>query len=149
MPTRILATKLYVPRPPPNVVLRPHLNERLNEGLHRKLTVVSAPAGFGKTTLVSEWLAGCECPAAWLSLDESDNNPTRFLTYFVTALQTISPTIGEDALGVLQSPQPPPIESILTALLNEISTISDNFVLVLDDYHVIDAKPIDKILTFL
>ena len=149
MSTPILATKLYIPPPRPKVVLRPRLIERLNEGLHRKLTLISAPAGFGKTTLVSEWVAGCERPVAWLSLDEGDNDPTRFLTYLVAALQTIAPNIGEGVLGVLQSPQPPPTESILTALLNEITTIPDNFVLVLDDYHVIDAKPVDHALTFL
>ena len=88
-------------------------------------------------------------PVAWLSLDEGDNDPTRFLTYLVAALQTIAPTIGEGMLGVLQSPQPPPTESMLTALLNEISAIPGNFVLVLDDYHVIDAKPVDDALTFL
>ena len=86
---------------------------------------------------------------AWLSLDEGDNDPARFLTYLVAALQTIAPTIGEGVLGVLQSPQPPPTEAILTALLNEITTIPDHFVLVLDDYHVIDAKPVDEALTFL
>jgi LuxR family maltose regulon positive regulatory protein len=149
MPTPILATKLYIPRPRPNVVSRPRLLERLNEGLHRKLTLISAPAGFGKTTLVSEWLAGCERPAAWLSLDEGENDPTRFLTYLVAALQTIAATIGEGVLGVLQSSQPPPTEAMLTALLNDITTISDHFVLVLDDYHVIDAKPVDHALTYL
>ena len=149
MSTPILATKLYIPPPRPKVVLRPRLIERLNEGLHRKLTLISAPAGFGKTTLVSEWVAGCERPVAWLSLDEGDNDPTRFLTYLVAALQTIAPNIGAGVLGVLQSPQPPPIESILTALLNEITTVPDNFILVLDDYHVIDAKPVDHALTFL
>ncbi len=87
--------------------------------------------------------------AAWLSLDEGDNDPARFLTYLVAALQTIAPNIGAGVLGVLQAPQPPPIESILTALLNEITTIPDNFVLVLDDYHVIDSKPVDQALTFL
>ncbi len=86
---------------------------------------------------------------AWLSLDEGDSDPARFLTYLVAALRTIAPNIGEGVLGVLQSPQPPPIESILTALLNEITTIPDHFVLVLDDYHVLDAKPIDHALTFL
>jgi LuxR family maltose regulon positive regulatory protein len=145
----ILATRLYIPPPQPKVVLRPRLIERLNEGLHRKLTLISAPAGFGKTTLVGEWVASCERPAAWLSLDEGDNDPTRFLAYLVAALQTIAPNIGEGVLGALQSPQPPPTESILTALLNEITTIPDNFVLVLDDYHVIDAKPVDDALTFL
>ena len=106
----ILATKLYFPPPRPKVVLRPRLIERLNEGLHRKLTLISAPAGFGKTTLVSEWVADCERPTAWLSLDEGDNDPTRFLTYLVAALQTIAPTIGEGVLAALQSPQPPPTE---------------------------------------
>src|SRR4249919_1506218 len=149
MPTPILATKLYIPRLRPNVVSRPRLLERLNEGLHRKLTLISAPAGFGKTTLVSAWVEGIERPVAWLSLDEGENDPTRFLTYLVAALQTIAPNIGEGVLGVLQSPQPPPTESILTALLNEITTIPDNFVLVLDDYHVLDAKPVDHALTYL
>ena len=90
-----------------------------------------------------------ERPVAWLSLDEGDNDPTRFLTYLVAALQTIAANIGEGVLAVLQSPQPPPIESILTALLNEITTIPDHFILVLDDYHVIDSKPVDEALTFL
>jgi len=149
MPTPILATKLYIPRLRPNVVSRPRLIERLNEGLHRKLTLISAPAGFGKTTLVSEWLAGCERPAAWLSLDEGENDPTRFLMYLVAALQTLAATIGEGVLGVLQSPQPQPPEAMLTALLNDITTIPDNFILILDDYHVLDAKPVDHALTFL
>jgi LuxR family maltose regulon positive regulatory protein len=149
MPTPILATKLYIPRPRPHVVIRPRLIERLNEGLHRKLILISAPAGFGETTLVSEWVEGIERPPAWLSLDEGDNDPARFLTYLVAALQTIAPKIGEGVLGVLQSPQPPPTESILTALLNDITTIPDHFVLVLDDYHVLDAKPVDHALTFL
>jgi LuxR family transcriptional regulator, maltose regulon positive regulatory protein len=151
----ILATKLYVPPPRPKVVLRPKLIERLNEGLRqnqgfgRKLTLISAPAGFGKTTLVSEWVAGCKRPVAWLSLDKGDNDPACFLTYFVAALQRVAPNIGKVVMGALQSPQPPPIESILTTLLNEITTIPDNFVLVLDDYHVLDAKLIDNALTFL
>ena len=151
MSAPILATKLYIPPPRPKVVLRPRLIERLNEGLSsgHKLTLISAPAGFGKTTLVSEWVAGCERPVAWLSLDEGDNDPTRFLTYLVAALQTITANIGEGVLAVLQSPQPPSTESILTALLNEITTIPDNFILVLDDYHVIDSKPVDYALTFL
>src|SRR5437667_593691 len=149
MPTSILATKLYLPRLRPNVVSRPRLIERLNEGLHRKLTLIAAPAGFGKTTLVSQWLAGGSRPTAWLSLDEGENDLTRFLTYLVAAFQTIAPTIGEGVLGMLQSSQPPPPEAILTALLNEITTLPDHFVLVLDDYHVIDAKPVDQALTYL
>jgi LuxR family maltose regulon positive regulatory protein len=124
------------------------LIERLNEGLHCKLTLISAPAGFGKTTLVSEWVAGCKQPVAWLSLDEGDNDPARFLTYFVAALQTLPPKtggakLGEGLLAALQSLQPSSIESILTTLLNEITSIPDHFVLVLDDYHRIDSEPID------
>jgi LuxR family transcriptional regulator, maltose regulon positive regulatory protein len=153
MSTPILATKLFLPPPRPRVVPRPRLVERLNEGLHGKLTLVSAPAGFGKTTLVSEWLAGCERPAAWLSLDEGDSDPTRFLTYFVVALQSMVANIGEGVLRALQSPQPQPAqlatESLLTGLLNEIATIPDDFILVLDDYHAVDAAPVDHALTFL
>jgi LuxR family maltose regulon positive regulatory protein len=149
MSTPILATKLYIPPSRPNIVLRPRLIERLNEGMHHKLTLISAPAGFGKTTLVSEWVASCGQPVAWLSLDEGDNAPTSFLAYLVAALQTIAANIGAGVLRMLQSPQPPPIESILTALLNEITTIPDHFILVLDDYHVIDSKPVDEALTFL
>jgi LuxR family maltose regulon positive regulatory protein len=147
--TLILATKLYLPPLRPNVVSRPRLLERLNEGLHRKLTLISAPAGFGKTTLVSEWVAFIERPSAWLSLDAGENDPARFLAYLVAALQTIAPHIGEGVLDVLQSPQPPPTEAILTALLNEITTLPDQFVLVLDDYHVIDTQAVDMALTYL
>src|ERR687894_821876 len=149
MSTPILATKLYVPPPQSRVVLRTRLTERLDEGLHRRLTLISAPAGFGKTTLLSEWLASCERPAVWLSLDEGDNDPTRFLAYLVAALRTVATDIGEGVLGGLQSPQPPPTETILTALLNEINAIPDDFVVVLDDYHLIDARPIDDALAFL
>jgi LuxR family maltose regulon positive regulatory protein len=151
MPVTILATKLYIPPPRAKNVLRPRLIEQLNEGLSagHKLTLVSASAGFGKTTLVSEWVAVCERPVTWLSLDEGDNDPTRFLTYFIAALQTITANIGAGVLSVLQSPQPPSIESILTALLNEIAAIPYHFILVLDDYHTIDSEPIDHALSFL
>ncbi|HZO74569.1 MAG TPA: LuxR C-terminal-related transcriptional regulator [Ktedonobacteraceae bacterium] len=147
--TPILATKLYIPPLRPNVVLRPRLIERLNEGLHRKLILLSAPAGCGKSTLLSEWTLGLGRPVAWLSLDEEDNDPARFLAYLVAALQTIAANIAEGLLGLLQSPQPPPPEAMLTALLNEITTISDHFVLVLDDYHTIDTKPVDQALAYL
>src|ERR1700738_3165541 len=112
MPTPILATKLYVPPLRPEMVNRPRLLAQLNEGLHRKLILISAPAGFGKTTLISEWLAGCARPVAWLSLDDQENDPARFLMYLVAALQTIAATIGEGVLSALQSPQPPPPEAI-------------------------------------
>ncbi len=141
MPTPILATKLYIPAPRSGVVHRPHLIERLNEGMHRKLTLICAPAGFGKTTLVSAWVAGCARPVAWLSLDEGDSDPTRLLTYLISALRSIVPNIGEGVLSQLESPQPPDSAAVLTTLLNEITTaMPGDFVLVLDDYHVIDAK---------
>ena len=107
MPTPILATKLYLPLRSPKAVHRPRLIERMNEGLRqdqgpgRKLTLVSAPAGFGKTTLVSEWVAGCKLPVAWLSLDEGDNDLTGFLVYLIAALQSIRANIGEGALSAL------------------------------------------------
>ncbi len=145
----ILATKLYIPPPRPKVVHRPRLTEHLNEGLDRRLTLVSAPAGFGKTTLVGEWLAGQPRQAAWLSLDRGDSDPIRFLTYLVAALQTIAADIGEGVLVALGSPRPPPTEAILTTLLNEISAVEEDFVLVLDDYHVVDSKPVGDALEFL
>ncbi len=151
MAAPILATKLYVPQPRHQLVSRHHLIERLNQGVHHtpSLTLVSAPAGFGKTTLISEWIASGEQPAAWLSLDAGDSDPSRFLTYLISAIQTIAPNLGSRILVALQSPQLPPIEFILTTLLNEIYTLPDSFILILDDFHVIDAKPIDRALAFL
>ncbi len=149
MATSILTTKLYIPPPPLRVVPRLRLIERLNSGLDHKLTLVSAPAGFGKTTLLSAAVGTCEQPVAWLSLDEADNDPSRFLTHLVAALQTIAPHIGEALLKAIQSSQPPPLEAILTALVNETSRSQDEFVLVLDDYHLIEAKPVCDALVFL
>ena len=160
MPVPILATKLYIPPPRLGVVARLRLIERLNEGLRRKLTLVSAPAGFGKTTLVSEWIAdlaptpsrtgrGEGVRVAWLSLDEGDNDPARFWLHFIAALQKLAENIGAEAVNALQSPQLPPIESILTPLLNELSFIPNDFILVLDDYHAVDFKRIDDALAFL
>jgi LuxR family maltose regulon positive regulatory protein len=151
----LLQTKLYIPPIRPELVSRPRLIERLNAGLHRKLTLVSAPAGFGKTTLVTQWLKSAQCPSAWLSLDESDNDAARFLVYFVAALRTIEPrqesvgSIGKGALSALQSPQPPPVEAVLTSLINDVTALPERIVLVLDDYHVIGAKAVDRALTFL
>jgi LuxR family maltose regulon positive regulatory protein len=151
MAAPILTTKLYVPPPRPKVVLRPHLINHLNEGLAIgcKLTLISAAAGFGKTTLVSEWIAASGRPATWLSLDENDKDVNHFLIYLTSALQKISSNVGLEALELLRSPQPSPIESILTTLLNEINNIPDSFIFVLDDYHVIDDKSVDDALTFL
>src|SRR5437588_3197920 len=149
MSTPVLVTKLFIPRPRPNLVPRPRLIERLNDGLHGSLSLISAPAGFGKTTVVSEWVAGCGRPTAWLSLDDGDNDPARFLLHLVAALQTVAPENGGEAVSALQSSRPPPSEVILTVLLNEIASLPDRFVLVLDDYHVIDTGPVDVALTFL
>jgi LuxR family transcriptional regulator, maltose regulon positive regulatory protein len=156
-PFSILTSKLYIPFPRLKTILRPRLIEKLNEGLlqnrnfERKLTLISAPAGFGKTTLVSEWLANSKQPAAWLSLDEGDNEISCFLTYLVAALQTITKDIGKGVLGAIQSTQTLTAinEALLANLLNEIAAISDPFILVLDDYHMIDSEPIDLALTYL
>jgi LuxR family maltose regulon positive regulatory protein len=141
MLTPVLATKLFIPPPRPNAVLRADLIARLNEGLHRRLTLISAPAGFGKTSLASAWIAGCGRPAAWLSLDDGDNDPARFLAYLVAALQTIAPTVGAEMVALLQSPQPPPIDALLPLLLNQIATLPQPAILVLDDYHVLEVRP--------
>lgn len=145
----IISTKLYIPSLRTISVPRSRLTGLLSKGLYRKLTLVSASAGFGKTTLVSEWLAECKRPAAWLSLDEGDNDPIRFLIYLLAAFRTIVPNMGEGVFATLQSPQPPPLESMLTALLNEITTYPDPIIIVLDDYHVIDSPTIDHALVFL
>ena len=149
VPAPLLHTKLYVPPSRPGIVARPRLTERLNEGTRGQLTLVSAPAGFGKTTLVAEWAPGCGRPVAWLSLDQRDDDPSSFLTYLVAALRTIAPEVGSEALLALQSPHPPPLEAILTTIVNELSTVPDDFVLILDDYHVLDSRPDDEALAFL
>ena len=149
MSSPFLTTKLYIPSVRPGLVSRPRLIERLNAGLQRKLTLISAPAGFGKTTLLSEWVGGSKRPVAWISLDEGDNDMGRFLAYFVAALQTTEAKVGEGVLSAFQTPQPPPIEAVLTALINEIAAIPDSSALVLDDYHVIEAEATHDALTFL
>ena len=149
MLTPILATKLYIPPPRPEVVSRSRLIELLQRGLNRKLTLISAPAGFGKTTLVSKWVASCDRAVTWLSLDEEDNDLQRLLSYLIAALQSISANIGESVLAALQSPQPPSTKSILTTLLNEITALPDPFILVLDDYHLINTTAVDSAVTFL
>jgi LuxR family transcriptional regulator, maltose regulon positive regulatory protein len=124
-------------------VARERLVERLEQGAERKIVIVSAPAGFGTTTLVAEWLAPLladERPAAWLSLEQSDNHAATFWTYLIAALQTFQPEVGAGVIALLESPRPPPIESLSTGLLNELSAGSRDFVLVLDDYHLIDSR---------
>ena len=147
MAAALLKTKFRVPAVRSELVSRPRLITRLNEGLHRRLTLVSAPAGFGKTTLLAEWVhavgARHASPlrVAWVSLDEGDNEPRRFWTYVIAALRTIQPiaaaTAFEAALAALQSPHPPPAEELLTGMINEIAEVPDSCALVLDDYHAI------------
>ncbi len=168
--TPLLSTKLYLPAPRPDLVPRPRLFERLDAGTRGKLTLVSAPAGFGKTTLVSEWASRCAIPVTWLSLDEGDNDQARFLSYFIAALQASKGDIGETALAVLQSPRPPQIEPLLKELINEIVDFADDpptvlqrgsplpsveelsgqdFALVIDDYHVLETQQIHDAVIFL
>jgi len=149
MSTPILNTKLFAPPPRSQLVPRRRLMERLHADYPCKLTLVSAPAGFGKTTLISTWLAEGERPFAWLSLDEGDSDPTRFLTYLIAALQTAAPEVGQTALTALQSPQPPSVELLLTPLLNEIAALPQGITLVLDDYHEVNARAVDELLGFL
>ncbi len=155
MPIALLETKLYVPRSRRGLVLRPRLSERLDRGTASKLVLVSAPAGFGKTTLLTEWLAARpaalagEQLAAWLSLDRSDNDPASFWAYVIAALQTVVSGVGESAVALLDAPKPPPIETVLTALLNDLGAVAREIVLVLDDYHVIDAREVQDGMAFL
>jgi LuxR family maltose regulon positive regulatory protein len=188
MTTPLLATKTYVPPPRPELVLRPRLIERLSEGLRRKLILISAPAGFGKTTLLAEWLstltpapslAGREervspfpgreggqgvrseppsrnlpskelrARAAWLSLDQGDDDPTRFWRYVIATLQTADSALGQAAQTALASPQPPALETLVTALINDIVSLPGPLILVLDDYHHIRSNAIHASLNFL
>ena len=149
MATALLQTKLYVPPLRPKLVPRPRLIGRIGAGMHRKLTLLSAPAGFGKTTLLGECAARCGRPVGWLSLDESDNDPARFLAYLIAALQRIEPGVGKGVLSKVQAPQAPPVASLLEGLINEIAALPVPFVLILDDYHLIEAGPIHEALALL
>ena len=144
----ILATKLFIPSIRPDFVSRPRLVEQLNESLNRKLTLISAPTGFGKTSLLSEWIPKSPHCVTWLSLDIEDNDLPRFWTYFIMSLQGLHPDLGQNALKILHSAMTPSISSVLSSLINDLSAFPDSFVSVLDDYHVIKSKPIDESLTF-
>ena len=161
----LLRTKLYFPSGRPHLVARPRLTARLNEGLTRPLTLLSAPPGFGKTTLLSEWVAQAKLPVAWLVQDANDNDPVRFWSYFIAALQQIDASIGSSSLALLQLPGSTASESILEALVNEIDALAGDrvtapvpgkiagsradFILVLDDYHVIETPAIQQQVSFL
>jgi LuxR family maltose regulon positive regulatory protein len=146
----LLATKLHLPRPRAQLVPRSHLVERLQQGVAGALTLVSAPAGFGKTTLLAQWRASTRAPVAWLSLEPEDNEPTRFLTYLIAALQTLDPHLGAPARALLGPPQHAELETVLTVLANDLMRgPGEDFALVLDDYHVVEAAPIHRALTYL
>ena len=148
----LLETKLFAPRWRAELVSRPRLVGRMDEGNEGALTLISAPAGSGKTTLLAEWLVGSigsKQRVGWFSLGSTDNNPTVFWAYVIRAVQRIRSGVGEQALRMLFTPQSPPIQSILTTLINEISVIEDPFTLILDDYHVITEPAIHEGIGFL
>ncbi|PDV97455.1 LuxR C-terminal-related transcriptional regulator [Candidatus Chloroploca asiatica] len=166
MSTSLLATKLYRPPPQPNSVLRPRLLTQLNDGLRRNLTLIAAPAGFGKTTLLSQWLPSLErrtqtveqagndqsnpaLRSAWLTLDEGDREPARFLAYLVAALQSVVPQLGAGLMASLLAPQPPPTDVAMTDLINALAALAQPIVLVLDDYHLVNSPPVDAALSLL
>jgi LuxR family maltose regulon positive regulatory protein len=149
--TPLLTTKLYIPLPYPSLVQRSHLIERLSAGLRRgcKLTLVSAPAGFGKTTLVTEWVVGDAREVAWISLDEGDNDPVQFFAYLIAALQQVDGGIGQTVPQLLQSPQLPPLRSLVAPLINDVVAVGTPLTLVLDDYHFISSPAIHGAVGFL
>ncbi len=157
MDAPLLQTKLFIPTPrsapaskrSASLVARPRLLERLNQGLPGKVTLISAPAGFGKTTLLSDWLAQLNLAAAWLSLDQDDNDLARFLSYLIAAVQTIQPDLGTQVLALLQSSPLPATHTLLTLLINDLTARSEQVILVLDDYHTIETESIDQALSFL
>jgi len=152
----LLTTKFYAPGSPRLLVPRPRLLTGFSHGVGPKLVLISAPAGFGKTTLLAEWLAAAQAAKAseaalfaWLSLDREDNHPETFWQYVIAALQTVAPDVGNSALTMLHEPEPPAVQTVLTALLNDLSALTTDLVLVLDDYHVIDARDVHEGVTFL
>ena len=161
MTESLLVTKSYIPPLRSSIVARPHLIQKLQEGYRRgrPLTLVCAPAGFGKSTLVVAWLAEISQPqqgadsqtprSAWLSLDAADNDPVRFWLYVITALRTIDDKIGLTSQAMLQSPHPPPLEAMVTALVNELATLRRPLIMVLDDYHAIRSAAIHESVSFL
>lgn len=149
MSAPIVLTKLHIPRTKPKLVSRPHLLALLNSITDYKLTLISASAGYGKSTLLGQWVEQTELAVAWVSLDDSDNEPEQFLSYIITALQTVKDDIGEVALELLKLPQPPGVTSIMTGLINDLRTILNEFALVLDDYHLIDNQTIHEAISLL
>jgi len=140
----LLTTKLHVPRPRPGFAVRPRLVERLDEGLARGLLLVCAPAGFGKTSLLADWARSGGRAVAWLSLDTGDNDPVRFWRYVAAALERVRPGVAEQVAGLLGGLDPASPEGLVTALVNQLAAgpAGDELVLVVDDYHLIQAPPV-------
>ena len=149
MSKALLATKFFAPPRPAPDISRPILSKRLDEGLARKLTLVCAAAGFGKSTLISQWAQDCIYPSAWLSLDVDDRDPRRFLEYLVASLEVISQTVGAGLAAMLRSSPPASTETVLTLLVNQLSNVPGKLVLVLDDYHLAASHAVNETLTFL
>ncbi len=151
MDSALLATKLFIPPSRPGLVPRPRLMERLQAALNHGLVLVSAPAGFGKTTLVSQWARQNKdlVPTAWISLDAGDSDPVRFWDYFISALKTLQPATGETALGLLHAPQSYSVEAVLTSLINDLADFQRDFAIVVDDYHVITSEPVHTGIAFI
>jgi LuxR family transcriptional regulator, maltose regulon positive regulatory protein len=145
----LIHTKLHLPFIRAEVVHRPRLQKRIMEGLRGPLTLITAPAGFGKTTLVASCISSCGLPAAWLSLDKSDNQDGRFLTYLVAALQKVNPSAGNEAEKLLKAVQPASPEIVLTSLINELDVANVETALVLDDYQLIDSRAVHDDVSFL
>ena len=145
----LVATKLHRPRPRPELVSRPRLAERLDQGIEGELVLVCTPAGFGKTTLVAHWAATASWPVAWLSLDEGDNDPARFWRHVAAALARVRPGVGEPVAALLGGPQPASFEAVGTALVNQLAEAEERVVLVLDDYHLVQAPEVHASVSFL
>ena len=154
MLSSLIATKLYIPPMRPDHVSRPRLVDYLDSGYRagRRLTLVSAPAGYGKTSLMSEWqarLTGRQVPLAWLALEESDNEPLRFMHYLLAAVRKVFPRLGQELLGMLDLPQPPSPIEIAGGLINEIAALGSPLVLALDDFHQVTNPAIHEVIGFL
>ncbi|MBC7377583.1 MAG: AAA family ATPase [Burkholderiaceae bacterium] len=149
MTTPLLATKLFAPLPSPRSVERRRLTERLDAGLQGKLTLVCAPAGFGKSTLLGAWVQACELPSAWLSLDEEERDPNRFVAYLTASLRSISADLGEGALALAQARPRPSAQTVLIHLINRLAKRRGKLVLVLDDYQWASNPEVDALLSFL
>ncbi len=145
----LLRTKFFIPALGSNRVTRPALIDRINSSLNKALILVSAPAGFGKTSLLAEWIARADLPVAWLSLDSGDNDPHRFISYFISALSGAQPDLKTSASTLLQSPQPFPLQTLLEILINDVCEQSPRFVVVLDDYQFIESQAINEAIAFL